>query len=206
MDNKSNLLKLINKMKIIGITGAIGCGKTTITNILKKYGIEVFDADKEVAEIYKDEKFLALLKGTFPRIFKGDLIDKRLLRKIVFSNQKELIKLEDIIEPFIQKRFFDKIDEIKGKKGILFIEAVLLFEKGWNRYCSEVWGVTVDLETQKKRVMKRDNITEQEFSYIYNLQMNKDLKCRLADRIIDTGCSLQKLENKVKLMLDEING
>ena len=97
-------------MKIIGITGAIGCGKTTITNILKKYGIDVFDADKEVAEIYKDEKFLALLKGTFPRIFKGDLIDKRLLRKIVFSNQKELIKLEDIIEPFIQKRFFDKID------------------------------------------------------------------------------------------------
>lgn len=193
-------------MKIIGITGAIGCGKTTITNILKKYGMEVFDADKKVSEIYQDENFLALLKGAFPRVFKQDILDKRLLRKIVFSNQKELIKLEDIIEPFLQKMFIDKINEVASKQGLLFIEAVLLFEKGWNRYCHEVWGVTVDFEIQKQRVMKRDNITEEEFLDIYHLQMNKDLKCQLVDRVIDTGCDLRELENKVKLILDEING
>lgn len=193
-------------MKIIGITGAIGCGKTTITNILKKYGMEVFDADKEVAKIYEDDNFLNQLKNIFPRIFKQGMIDKKLLRRIVFSNQKELIKLEDIIEPFLQKRFLDRIKEVSEKKGFLFIEAVLLFEKGWNRYCSEVWGVTVDLEIQKQRVMQRDQITEKEFFDIYNLQMSKDLKCQLVDRIIDTGCSLQELENKIKLILGEING
>ena len=185
-------------MKVIGITGAIGCGKTTLASVINKLGYEIFDADKEVANIYKNEDFLHQLKSIFPRVFNGCGVDKKLLRRIVFSNQKELLKLEYIIEPFLQQLFINKIEDSKQKDGILFIDAVLLFEKGWNRFCEKVICVTVDAETQKQRVMCRDNITEEEFYKIYHLQMANDLKCQMADIVIDTNCSLKELEQKAK--------
>ncbi|MBR1605531.1 MAG: dephospho-CoA kinase [Alphaproteobacteria bacterium] len=191
-------------MKIIGITGAIGCGKTTLSTIFKNMGYEVFDADQSVALIYKNENFLLQLKSIFPRVFKNNAVDKRLLREIVFSNQKELLKLEDLVEPFLQKLFIDKINEMSKKQGILFIDAVLLFEKGWNRFCEKVICVTVDPNIQKQRVMKRDNITEDDFYKIYHLQMNNGIKCQISDIVVDTDCSLEVLENKARKILKEL--
>lgn len=185
-------------MKIIGITGAIGCGKTTISSLFGQMGYDIFDADKEVAEIYKDDAFLFQLKTVFPKIFKNGNIDKKLLRKVVFSDQQELIKLENIVEPFLEKRFTNKIEEVSQKEGLFFIDAVLLFEKGWNKYCQKVICVTVDDDIQKQRVMQRDGISEDEFWDIYHLQMSKDKKCALADIVIDTNCSFEKLKLKVK--------
>lgn len=185
-------------MKIVGITGAIGCGKTTLSSLFNKMGYEVFDADKQVAEIYKNDDFLFQLKNVFPKVFKNSIIDKKLLRKVVFSNQQELLRLENIIEPFLEKKFNDNIKEVSSKEGILFIDAVLLFEKKWNRYCQKVICVTVDDDIQKQRVIQRDGISEEEFWNIYHLQMNKDKKCALADIIIDTNCSLEELELKAK--------
>ncbi len=191
-------------MKVIGITGAIGCGKTTFANIIKKMGYEVFDADKEVALIYENENFLQLLKSVFPRVFNSNGVDKKLLRKIVFSNQQELLKLEDIIEPFLHQIFVHKINETADKKGVMFIDAVLLFEKGWNHFCKKVICVTVDPEIQKNRVMARDHLTEEEFFKIYHLQMNNDLKCKMSDIVVDTNCSLEELEKKAKEVLRNI--
>ena len=193
-------------MKIIGITGAIGCGKTTVANILRKVGYEIFDADAEVKKIYENNNFLALLRDVFPRVFNKDGIDKKLLRRLVFGNQKELLKLEEIIEPFLQDLFIKKIEEVSHQHGILFIDAVLLFEKGWNKYCDKVICVTVDFETQKQRVMKRDDISEEEFLDIYHLQMNNSKKCKISDIVLDTGCPLSQLEVNVKEILDKING
>lgn len=191
-------------MKVIGITGAIGCGKTTFANMIKKMGYEVFDADKEVARIYENDNFLQLLKSVFPRVITKQGVDKKLLRKIVFSNQQELLKLEDIIEPFLHQIFVHKINETADKKGVMFIDAVLLFEKGWNHFCKQVICVMVDPEIQKNRVMARDHITEEEFYKIYNLQMNNELKCKMSDIVVDTNCSLEELEKKAKEVLRNI--
>ena len=188
----------MQKMKIVGITGAIGCGKTTLANMIRKLGYEVFDADKEVGQLYENKEFLNVIKNNFPLAFDNGIFDKKKLRKIVFSNQKELLKLETLIEPFLQKLFQDKIKEVSHGEGIFFVDAVLLFEKGWHKYCDKVICVKVDLETQKQRVMKRDKISEKEFFDIYYLQMNSEKKCALADEIIDTGCSLEELEEKAK--------
>lgn len=204
MDKHANLLKKGINMKIYGITGAIGCGKTTLANIFSKMGYDVFDADKAVALIYKNEDFLIQLRNNFPRVFKNNDIDKKLLRQIVFSNQNELLKLEDLIEPFLQKLFIDKMNESAQKQGILFIDAVLLFEKGWNRFCEKVICVTVDPEIQKQRVIKRDNITEDDFYKIYHLQMNNGIKCQISDIVVDTNCSLEELENKANKILKEL--
>lgn len=185
-------------MKIVGITGAIGCGKTTFASIIKNLGYEVFDADNEVAKIYENDNFLSCLKNEFPNVFENNIVNKKLLRNIVFGNKEELLKLENIVEPFLQKVFIDKINKVKEIKGTLFIDAVLLFEKGWNKFCNKVICVTVDLNIQKQRVMLRDNISEEDFYNIYNLQMNNKFKCDMSDIIVDTNCSLLELEEKAK--------
>lgn len=191
-------------MKIYGITGAIGCGKTTLADIFHRLGYNIFDADKGVADIYKNESFLHQLQGEFPRVFNNGKVNKKLLRQIVFSNQKELLKLEEIIEPFLQKMFIEKINEYSKKDDILFIDAVLLFEKGWNRFCEKVICVTVDPEIQKQRVMKRDGITEEDFHKIYNLQMSNGIKCQISDIVVDTNCSLDELEKKAKEIIRKL--
>ena len=87
------------------------------------------------------------------------------------------------------------------EKEILFNQ---FFQKNSPKYCDKVICVTVDLETQKQRVMKRDNISEEEFLDIYHLQMNNTKKCELADLVLNTGCDLDKLEFNVKMILDKI--
>ena len=191
-------------MKIIGVTGAIGCGKTTVSKIIGNLGYEVFDADNEVKKIYKNSDFLCLLKNAFPRVFCGDILDKQLLRKWVFSDQNKLLILENIIEPFLEDIFLKMINSTASRQGWLFIDAVLLFEKGWNKYCDKVICVDVDLEIQKSRVIKRDCISEKEFFDIYNLQMNNKKKCELSDIVLDTNCSIDDLKVKVKKILDEL--
>lgn len=191
-------------MKIIGITGAIGCGKTTVSKIVGNLGYEVFDADYEVKKIYKNREFLCQLKNAFPRVFCGDILDKQLLRKWVFSDQNKLLILENIIEPFLEDIFLKMINSTASRQGWLFIDAVLLFEKGWNKYCDKVICVDVDLEIQKSRVIKRDCISEKEFFDIYNLQMNNKKKCELSDIVLDTNCSIDDLKVKVKKILDEL--
>lgn len=192
-------------MKIIGITGAIGCGKTTVADMVRNLGYEIFDADLEVKKIYENKNFLMNLRGAFPRIFDKDgLPDKRQLRSLVFHNQKELLKLEDIVEPFLSDVFLQKINEAARRQGWLFIDAALLIEKGWDKYCDKVICVSADLETQKKRVMERDGISEEEFYDIYHLQMENDKKCALADEVLDTQCSPAELETRVKTLLKKL--
>ena len=98
------------------------------------------------------------------------------------------------------------MEKTAHQQGLLFIDAVLLFEKGWNKYCDKIICVKVDFEIQKQRVMKRDNISEEEFLNIYHLQMNNDKKCALSDLVLDTNCGLDELEINVKKILDKING
>ena len=192
-------------MKIIGITGAIGCGKTTVADMVRNLGYEIFDADLEVKKIYENKNFLMNLRGAFPRIFDKDgLPDKRQLRSLVFHNQKELLKLEDIVEPFLSDVFLQKINEAARRQGWLFIDAALLIEKGWDKYCDKVICVSADLETQKKRVMERDGISEEEFYDIYHLQMENDKKCALAYEVLDTQCSPAELETRVKTLLKKV--
>lgn len=192
-------------MKIIGITGAIGCGKTTVADMVRNLGYEIFDADLEVKKIYENKNFLMNLRGAFPRIFDKDgRPDKRQLRSLVFHNQKELLKLEDIIEPFLSDVFLQKMNDAARRQGWLFIDAALLVEKGWDKYCDKVICVSADLETQKKRVMERDGISEEEFYDIYHLQMENGKKCALADEVLDTQCSPAELETRVKILLKKL--
>lgn len=191
-------------MKIIGITGSIGCGKTTLAAFLRNKGYDVFDADREVAALYTRSDVLSALNNVFPDVFIDGYLDKKMLRKQVFGNRERLTKLEEIIYPYLLDQLENSLKKVKNQKGLYFIDAALIFEKGWQRFCDKVVCVHTDYETQKQRVMQRDNISENDFIKIYKSQMDNAEKCRLSDFVVDMNGSLEHIENQVEDLTNKL--
>ena len=181
-------------MKLIGITGSIGCGKTTIANLIKKQGYSVYNADVWCRRLYYQPKFLECVKKYFPIAFENNVFNKKKLRQYVFDNKQELKKLEGIIHPFLKNKLLSIIRKNAKTDNLVFIEVALLFEMGWNKYCSSIVVADVDYEIQMKRVMERDNISEDDFKKIVNIQLDNNYKKVLSDYVIDTNKSLGLLE------------
>jgi dephospho-CoA kinase len=191
------------KMKFVAITGSIGCGKTTISNMLRDQGFLVYDIDKWVKHLYYKKDFLEVIQKFFPEVFNGDVFNKRKLRELVFSYPQKLKILEEIIHPVLCKRL-RKIIRNNKNQGLVFVDVALLFEMGWDKYFNYIILADVDKEIQKRRVMDRDKITEEDFDKINNIQFSKQKKQDKADFIIDTGVSFDKLRGKVVKILEEL--
>ncbi len=184
-------------MKLVAITGSIGCGKTTLANIVRGLGYAVYDVDAWVRKIYNNKNFLIRLKSLFPESVKNGIADKRYLRNIVFSDKEKLKKLEDIIYPILNTKIKKIINKKAKDNYIAFLDIALLFEKNWDKYCDVIVLADVDYNTQKQRVMKRDNISAEDFDKINNTQMNNNHKKYLSDIIIDTNRPLNILKTEL---------
>ena len=187
-------------MKLVGITGSIGCGKTTLAKIVKRLGYIVFDIDSWVRKIYHNKDFLNKLDNLFPNSVVKGVADKKYLRNIVFSDRNKLESLENLIYPFLNKRIRNVIYKYAKKNCICFLDAALLFEKGWNKYCDFIILADVDYDIQKQRVMLRDNISAEDFDKINNIQIKNSDKKLLCDIVIDTD----KSKNLLKVELIKI--
>lgn len=188
-------------MKFVAITGSIGCGKTTISNILRAQGYLVYDIDKWVKLLYYKERFLDVVQQNFPQVFSNGIFNKRELRTLVFNNPNELKILEGIIHPILHKKLRKIIRKSKNS-GVVFVDVALLFEMRWDKYFDYIILADVDKETQKQRVMKRDNISAEAFDKINNIQLSRDDKFDKVDFIIDTGVDLNKLRIEVVRVLE----
>lgn len=191
-------------MIIVGITGSIGCGKTYLANIIKRIGYSVYNPDKWVRDFYKNPDFLSIIKQNFPSTFENGIFNKRSLRNLVFNNKDQLDKLEKIVHPFLKRKIKSVIHKFSKNTDIIFFDAALLFEKNWDIYCDYIITAHIDEETQKQRVMKRDNISEADFYKIIKVQISQAEKCTKADLIINTG--EPENINKIQIMdfMDEI--
>lgn len=183
-------------MKLVAITGSIGCGKTTISDILRSLGYFVYDIDKWVRNLYYRADFLAVIRKKFPEVFVGNVFDKKKLRELVFDNPAKLRELEALIHPFLTQKM-RRIIRKRVNKGIVFIDVALLFELKWDKFCYSVVLADTDYETQKQRVMRRDNISADDFDKINKQQMPREVKKMKADIIIDTGVGKNKLRRNV---------
>ena len=183
-------------MKLVAITGSIGCGKTTISDILRSLGYLVYDIDKWVRNLYYRADFLAVIRKKFPEVFVGNVFDKKKLRELVFDNPAKLRELEALIHPFLTQKM-RRIIRKRVNKGIVFIDVALLFELKWDKFCYSVVLADTDYETQKQRVMRRDNISADDFDKINKQQMPREVKKMKADIIIDTGVGKNKLRRNV---------
>lgn len=192
-------------MILTAITGSIGCGKTTISNILRKNGYVVYDIDKWVKYLYYNSDFLKIIRENFSEVFDGDIFDKRKLRNIVFDNREKLAVLEDLIHPFLTQKL-RRIIRKNNNQGLVFVDVALLFEMKWDKFFDFIILADVDKDTQRQRVMKRDGISAQDFDKIDCLQMSMDDKKKLVNFVVNTDVSLNKLQSKLLNVLEILHG
>ena len=191
-------------MKIIGVTGAIGCGKTFFSKIIKELNFAVYSIDNWGRNFYNNKNFLKIIKKEFPIAFDDNIFNKRKLRNYVFENPYELKRLENIIHPLLKNRL-KKIISINAKRNnSIFLDLALLYEMGWDKYCDYVIVVDVDNEIQKQRVMNRDKISEQDFYNIIKAQMSKNIKKERADIVINTDNTREYLKSELIKIFMEI--
>ncbi|MCI7486328.1 MAG: dephospho-CoA kinase [Alphaproteobacteria bacterium] len=192
-------------MKIIAITGSIGCGKTFLANIIRSLGYVVYDADKWVKYLYYRPAFLNVIKQSFPKVFDNDgSFNKRKLRNLVFNNTNELKRLEKIVHPFLKQKLLNIIHKNAEKDCLLFFDAALLIEMKWNIYCQAVILADVDKNIQKQRVMARDNISAEDFEKIVSVQMDNEQKKKFADVVINTDKSEALLKVELINIIEEL--
>ena len=184
-------------MKIVGITGSIGCGKTYLANIIKKFGFSVYNPYFWFRDLNRKKDFLQIIAREFPQTFENGVFNKRKLRTLVFDDNKQLKKLESLIHPFLGKKLKKIINKNARYEDVLFLDVALLLEFGWDKYCDYIIVADVDDDIQKQRVMKRDHISEADFNKIVAVQMDKNLKRAFADVVIDTNSK----ENHLKVLL-----
>lgn len=149
-----------NGVVTIGVTGAIGSGKSALSKLLEKRGYELFDADKEVALLYKDPSFISSLPAKFRKYFSKDaLIDKDGLRTLISESAETKDELNAIVHPLIYKKAIGRIGSTK-KKAVVF-DVPILLDSPLERECDYLFYVQTDEETRMKRLAKRDTPTEE---------------------------------------------
>ena len=170
----------------IGITGSIGTGKTTIANLFTLFSIPIFDADKEIKKILNSAKIKRKLKDRWPDIINEDNINKFRLKSIIFSDKKEKDHLEKLLYPFLQveKKKFEKKN---NNKNILVYDVPLIYETKTQNNYDLILLAYCDSNLQKKRVLKRDQISNSLFDKIVKSQLSLKEKIKFKPTIINTN-------------------
>ena len=193
-------------MKLAAITGSIGCGKTTLSKIVRRLGYVVYDIDGWVRRLYYQKDFIKVIAAHFPEVMEGEKVNKRKLRNLVFGDNARLKVLESLIHPFFKQTLMNVRRRNARRADLFFMDVALLFEMGWDKYCDYIVVADVDYETQKMRVMRRDNISAADFDKINRIQMDNAAKKVLADVIINTDKPINLLKVELLAMIEEIEG
>ena len=191
-------------MKLAAITGSIGCGKTTLSKIVRRLGYVVYDIDGWVRRLYYQKDFIKVIAAYFPEVMEGEKVNKRKLRNLVFGDNARLKVLESLIHPFLKQTLMNVRRRNARRADLFFMDVALLFEMGWDKYCDYIVVADVDYETQKMRVMRRDNISVADFDNINRIQMDNAAKKVLADVIINTDKPINLLKVELLAMIEEI--
>ena len=171
--------------KIIGLTGGIGSGKTTIANYFMESGIPVYIADDEARKIMESDEIIEEIKRTFgTAIFEIGVLNREKLAQIVFSDSEKLKLLNSIIHPAVQKHFRHWILDHKNSPFIIY-EAAILFESGSYKNCDKIITVTAPVETRIERVIQRDNSSREQVLKRINAQWNDDQRIAKSDFVIE---------------------
>lgn len=170
---------------ILGITGGSGAGKTTVCDYLRKKGIEIVDGDK-VSRLIMEPGQPCLLETV--EAFGKDILDengclmRRKLGQIVFSDPEKLEILNKITHKYITEYFFDRVE--KSGSQIVGFDGAVLFESGLNKSCDAVLGVVADEDIRIARIMKRDDISEENARNRIKSQKNNQFYIEKCDHLV----------------------
>lgn len=147
--------------KIIGLTGGIGSGKTTIASYLHSFGIPIYIADDEARQLMQSKEITVVLENTFGEIiFENGILNREKLAAIVFNEPEKLEQLNAIVHPVVKRHFENWLTE-NNKASYIIYEAAILFESGSYKKCDIIITVTAPLETRVERVIKRDKTSRE---------------------------------------------
>ena len=176
-------------MHIIGVTGTIGVGKTTITRLFAEQGVSTWSADEAVERLYGKEgegtkRLAEVLDNEF---FSPDGVNKEALRKKIGEDKRLLEQVECIVHPLVRKDRINFLDR-EREKGSEFVvlEIPLLFETGGEREVNTIIAVTAPLEVQKRRVLRKRKLTLEEYKTLLERQMPDVEKQEHADYVVES--------------------
>jgi dephospho-CoA kinase len=190
-------------LKMIGLTGSIGMGKSTVGKMFEANGIPIYNADAEVHKLY-DVGGAAVdpIRAAFPDAVIDGRVNRPTLSKLVMDNDAAIKQLERIVHPLVgvdRAAFMQKVTEAGHKMVILDIP--LVYETGGDRNLDKVLVVSAPLDVQKERVLARDDMTEEKFLNILSRQTPDAEKRERADHVINTHCSeVETLKQVVALI------
>lgn len=192
---------------IVGLTGGIASGKSTVSKMFKELGAEIIDADIKAKEISQREDVASEMKNIFGNkiLNENGKIDRNKIKEIVFSDKEKLKMLNNLIHPKVMEEF-KKIKENADKNDIIIFDIPLLFETGMDKMCDKIMLVFVDINTQIKRMIERDNITEELAVKIINSQMSLDEKLKKSEIHIENNGTLENLREKAENIYRELKG
>lgn len=190
--------------KIIGITGGIASGKSTVTNFLRQQGFQVVDADAVVHQLQKSggRLFEALVQHFGQEIIleNGEL-NRPLLASLIFSNPEEQKWSKQIQGEIIREELATLREQLAQTEEIFFMDIPLLFEQDYSDWFAETWLVYVDRDAQVERLMKRDQLSKDEAESRLAAQWPLE-KEDLASQVLDNNGNQNQLLNQVHILLE----
>lgn len=173
--------------KIIGLTGGIGSGKTTIARLFMAAAVPVYIADDEARKLMQSEEIIQEIKAKFgTTIFENDILNRQKLAEIVFNNPEKLKLLNSIIHPAVKKDFDVWVLNQKQASFVIY-ETAILFESGSYQNCDHIITVTAPIETRIQRVMQRDNTSREQIMTRINAQWSDEQRMAKSDFVIENN-------------------
>ncbi len=191
---------------VLGITGSIAMGKSTVARIFAEFGAKVSDADALVHQLLEEDvSLIANIAQAFPDAVEGGIINRAILGQQVFADDAKLKELEQLLHPKIRAKNLQLIEQAKQEGLKLLVQDIpLLFETGAEAMCDAVLVVTASPEIQRERVMAREGMTEEKFAQILAHQMPDAEKRQRADYIINTSSGMETARAQVEALMSKL--
>jgi dephospho-CoA kinase len=193
----------MKKSIVVGITGILGSGKSTVTKILRKWKFKVISCDEIVHDLWKKKSILKKIKRILgEEIIKNGKVNRKKVREIIFKDKTKKKHIEDLLHPMVFKKIEKNIFDIKKNGGIIFIEIPLLFETNSEKLFDKIIVVSAPQKKIKERLMWK--YSDKEIRSIWKSQLPLTFKKKKADYIIDNSGSIIQTEKKLKKIVDEL--
>ena len=190
----------------IGLTGSIACGKSTVSTYLRELGCDIVDADAlSRALTAPGGRALPAIREAFgSSVFDSDVLDRRQLGTLVFSNAAKRDQLNALLHPLILSEIDEQMNRLDGPGRIVVGDVPLLFECGMQAWFDRIWVVSVPRRIQIERLTARDSLTPLEAERRIDAQLPLEDKIRQADAVIDNSGSVQDTRHQVDALLTTI--
>ncbi|MBI1839051.1 MAG: dephospho-CoA kinase [Candidatus Colwellbacteria bacterium] len=196
-----------SKAPIYGLTGNMGCGKSTVAKFFGEFqGVVIFSADDVAKELLREERYAEKLSDPLgANIFTGGKVDFRKIAQAVFSDSETLRKLEHFIHPLTWRAIRDRMREY-DQVSFFLVESALIYEAAWEKYFDAIIVVTCSPEEQCRRIQNSRDLSEEEITKRLMRQLTVKEKVKRADFVIDTTCSIGEVRSKVKDLYYRLTG